>query len=86
MSGETALRLRHIDLPPGPGTLVTIRLPAGNEMLKPVPPPGQGFTLDFGGDVWRSELRSLSGDAEGCTLELEITGRYPEDALTGIVR
>lgn len=72
----TAPVLRHIDLPPGPGTKVTIRLPAGNEMLRPVPLPGQGFTLDFGGDVWRSELRSASGDSEGVTLELEITGRY----------
>jgi hypothetical protein len=47
-----------------------------------VPEYGQGFTLDFGGDVWRSELRSASGDADGCTMELEITGRYAEEPAT----
>jgi hypothetical protein len=70
--------LRHIELPPGPGTRVTVHLPAGSEMLggKPLM-SGDGFTLDFGGDVWRSVLLSARGDSSGVTVELEIEGRYP---------
>lgn len=74
--------LRHVELPPGPGTRVTISLPAGNEMLGGEPMGyGQGFTLDFGGDVWQAELRAAKWEHGGATLELEITGRYAEDAV-----
>jgi hypothetical protein len=77
--------LRHIEMPPASGNLVTLFIPAGNEMVTRADPllPGAGFTLDFGshGGLWRSELRSASFSGDGVTAELEITGRYAEALL-----
>lgn len=74
--------LRHIDLPPGPGTRVVLTVPAGHEWLDDADPlvPGCGFTLilgDYG--RWRSEVRFASRVRDEVGMELEITGRYAED-------
>lgn len=77
--------LRHIDLPPGPGSKVVVVVPAGHEWLAVPGPlvPGCGFTLNLGEyGMWRAEVRIASEARDETGMELEITGRYPEDAAT----
>ena len=78
MSAATAPVFRHAEMPPGPGKRVRLFIPDGNEMVTRDEPllPGAGFTLNFSGDVWRSELRSALWGRDGVLVELEITGRY----------
>jgi len=83
MSSEAAAPvLRHIDMPPGPGSRVTLVVPAGHEMIAGREPllPGAGFTLNCGDHgVWRAELQIASWVGDEVGMELEITGRYPEE-------
>lgn len=81
-SEETGPVLRHIDLPPGPGSKVVLVVPAGHEWLDGANPlvPGCGFTLILGEyGRWRSKVRFASQVKGEVGMELEITGRYPED-------
>jgi len=90
MSDESTPVLRHLELPIGPGTRLTIWTPAGDPMLTKPLAKGDGFTIktavyestgctaDAGGSRWRAELLSWQQDVAGITLILEIKGRYPD--------
>lgn len=83
-SSEERPVLRHIELPPGPGTKVVLVVPAGHEWLADADPllPGCGFTLNLGEyGIWRAEVRIASEFKGEVGMELEITGRYPETAV-----
>ena len=79
--------LRHIDLPPAPGSRVVLVVPAGNELLAgadPLSPGCGGFTLSLGSyGLWRAEVRIASQVKGEVGMELEITGRYAEDVAAG---
>lgn len=83
-SEEIGPVLRHIDLPPAPGSKVVLVVPAGHELLADADPlvPGCGFTLNIGEHgMWRSEVRFASEVKGEVGMELEITGRYAEEAV-----
>jgi hypothetical protein len=63
-------------LAPGPGTRLAVWIPAGHDMLSRPVAAGDGFSLRFAGDLWRSVCVAMSGDDRGLQVELEITGRY----------
>jgi hypothetical protein len=72
--------LKHIDLPPGPGTKVVLVVPAGHEWLADANPlaPGCRFTLSIGEyGIWRAQVRFASEAKGEVGMELEIEGRYP---------
>jgi hypothetical protein len=80
-SEEEGPVLRHIDLPPGPGTKVVLVVPVGHEWLADANPlvPGCGFTLNIGEyGTWRAQVRFASEVKGEVGMELEIEGRYPE--------
>jgi hypothetical protein len=63
------------------GSRVTIWLPAGEDSVFGPEPfsPGQGFTLDAGGEQWRAVLReaAIAPDGRGASLEIELTDSTP---------
>ena len=90
MSSEAGLVLRHIDLPLEPGARITVRHSPGWTEFDPLSMATagapQGYTIDVNGERWRAVFVSSSIGPEGAFLELEIEGRYQEDAVTGYKR
>ena len=84
VSDEPGLVLRHIDLPLEPGAHIRVRHSPGWTEFSPfnASPDPRGYTVDLNGERWRAVFVSSSAGPEGAFLELEIEGRYPEDAPT----
>lgn len=63
------------------GSRMTIWLPADeNSVFGPEPfSPGQGFTFNAGGEMWRAVLReaTTAPDGSGASLEIELTDTTP---------
>ena len=89
MSEESALRLRHIDLPLQPGARLVVRHSPGWTEFDPLGPAewlagmAQGYTINVNGERWRAVFVSSSVGPEGASLELEIEGRYPDQGPNG---
>jgi hypothetical protein len=66
--------------PPGPGVLLTLRIPAGHDMAAP-PGEGCGYTVRAGGVVWRAMPVTRRQRRDGSvTLTVAIEGQYPDSA------
>jgi hypothetical protein len=70
------MRLCHIDMPPGPGTLLTVWQSAGEPDATEPLETGQGFTIDVNGDRWRALLESWDESPDGTELHMRIERRY----------
>jgi len=81
---ESGLVLRHIDLPLQPGARIVVRHSPGWDEFSPLCAVGsvdpRGYTIDVNGERWRAVFKSSSIGPDGAFLELEIEGRYPQDA------
>jgi hypothetical protein len=76
LTGQEMPALRHIEMPVTPDAKIVLRIRGDSDLLTPLPALGDGFTVRFKGDVWRSVVRTLTTDDDGYLIELAIEGRY----------
>lgn len=90
MAEATAVRLKleQIELPPAPGSLITITVnDAGHgEFFGPEGPvPGWGYTLKVNDGRWRTVLETVTSVEGGSRATFRIEGRYEDDGSEAVV-